>query len=600
MSPPPRPEADDYIGAKASHGHRKKHQARHARKLYNTRQHSSVQSTSPRCEICEAGSNESDADSVPGPPSRKTPNKSSAPRSRVFSLRNSDDTSDAKTSPSKTTFDGTVIHPKSPAVKALRRLSQPIPPVPTLEPATTRRISDTVAAALEFLTPRTPSSGSQNPEESTIRSLTDSPHPDTQNKSIYRDGNRRRPTFRDHLGTPATITLRKASNAYHSSARPVTNRPARSLKPANIPGEAPQISPPSVELVAFYSEHRKEASPQQGLSTSNSNAAVSVNPDKRKSSIAQISEYTKGRRQSAVADLATTFADVHIAPGTFAVDPKSRKASFASTEVPQRVSAVQFRSRNSVHEIIWREDETTSGSSISCSSHGSSSPDHSTQFQTIGGLSPESSCSPSQRSEVTTENGLNIPFLNSEQPSSATMHPQEKLFQFSWGLPTFDFPTTEITKHIGGSPSDNALASRASNPDLSQAKSAKRPSARRNKKGSVSEGAPHVSFPPLLDRRTTSDWCRAPLVDLDDPFAGRDCAFEVIQKDTPFTGRVVKSEGAIREVTGHVSEGGEQQEHVRRSSDHPYAPARLWESGKAGSSLGVSSHQSKPVRVVTS
>lgn len=582
-SPPPRPETDDYIGSKSRREYKERQKGKHARKCQNTREESLVATPcedsaahNPHSDygLYGAGKQSKGSNNVLRRPSHRIAGSSTTANQKL-ALRDAILTTDTKTlvhTPSSETLNAS----KSPAVTALRRLSQPVPPGLISSPNAARRISTAVSATLGFrVTPKASSSGSQSPENNTVKSPIQRLHQSSFQRSVDQGGCRRASTSRDQLEVPATITVRKASTTDRYESRSISTKPVVTSNHKN--GEA-RINPPSVELVAFYSENRKGATPQTSHRTFDTSMAALTHRETRPNSIAQLNEFTNSRRQSVAADVAITFADVHIAPGTFGAQHVPRLGTLGFNEITQRASTVQFRTRDSVHEIIWREDEAHSGGSFSCSSHGSSSPDRSTQFQTIGGLAPDDNASHSEPPQEIMEQNTTVPFWNPSDDLSSTQR-QAGLLKFTWKAPE-DAPASEVERHTGGASSTSPVAHDPSknftNPTISEHSS---PEA--EEVDSVKEGDRHVaSFPPLPARQSTSEWCRAPLVDLDDPLAGRAMADHCIAGRRAKTMQIMKS----------FPSSDEKQSYRRRLSGYAHSPSRV------GSYLGVSSHRSKPLR----
>lgn len=546
-------------------------------------QDSLARSSYSKCDVCEAGSRER----IWGVDSRPAYNKiirRITSKSQMLTIRNNDSMPEATTSWTNAVISKIIIPSESPAIISLRKLSLPILPDHVSLPTVARRMSNAMAATFKFgTTQKSPNFRDQSPENGMTTSPTESSQWSPRHKLMDRHSHRQRPSYGDQPEVPASIIVSKASDAYQFNDHTLSTILRASSNHLNEEEGVVQRNPPSVELVAFYSEHRKEASLQHGVPKSNRSMAASTSHEYRKASFAKLSESTKSRRQSAIADLAVTFADVHIAPGTFATNSNPHKNSFGSTESPQRVSAVQFRSRNSVHEIIWREDETTSGSSVSCSSPGSSSPDHNAQFQTIGGLGAEREGSHAEPLQMTASQGLDVPFLNSEQDPNSS-HAQETLFHFSW-TPPRPISSLDVQEYDKTNPK-NRPATLTVIKDQAILKTARRSSLGQDKPGSGRE-SPHVaSFPPLLKRQSSLEWRRAPTVDTDDS-----CA-RSLQADLLLTDQMVDS--TIPRKGSSADE--RERRYTRRMSDHPRAPPRLWETGKVGSHIGVSTHQNRLLR----
>lgn len=88
------------------------------------------------------------------------------------------------------------------------------------------------------------------------------------------------------------------------------------------------------------------------------------------------------------------------------------------------------------------------------------------------------------------------------------------------------------------------------------------------------ESSSRLSFPPLLERDTTGDWTRMPLVDINDPSAGRRIAVEPLHSNAP---TVV--EGRDQKITERLglddwrkwAAGQRGQDNLRKSSSSSHA-----------------------------
>ena len=503
-SPPPKREADDYIGPQArSPRRRRRHHAKHhGQGSCHSQGHDQVSLLSDETAAERASrSDPRDSRDVSPTNSSKLSNKA-PPQPRHAS--SSDIAFDARseTSPLNVPVSKDDLPMPSPALTALRRLSQV---------KTTRR----------------------------------------------RPGLRRNQTTSDHLKTPASITVRKASAAFPISQ--LSNNTMQGIV-SNDMEEQPdhehlQLAPPNVELIAFYSEHR----PQLTRLHSNSGGAapaeqcdVSIkNPAPKSSS------FYCGHRQSEIADIALTFADVHVAPGS------SRRGSLALRDVAQRVSAVQFRSRNSVHETVWREDEMASISSVSCSTHGSSSPEQSAQFQTISPLQSDAEVSSGRFSRSSTQHSTGIPFIEPEHPLSSGPT-QAQIFSFPWGNNSKAALDPKAKGDVEGS--------------------------KKSSPGIRSNSSAHVSFsPPMQDCQSSTKWDREPVFGAGSPFDGREEATSPLENQ-----RIRSKKSSSSKHSSKAS--GEGSFTGRRASALPCGSPRLWEAGMPGSHLGISSHKHKSVR----
>ena len=217
---------------------------------------SGTRSAGGRCESCGTSSNASDGDSVSDAPLIKNMNELKLNTNMQDRQRTTGYASVHV--PTWSTLNSSVNKARdveSPAMEALRSLSQPLSP--NVENQTLRRMSSALAATLGFRKPKTDSSKSsegshkagKRPEASQERSA------HRHNLSNPSPGPSRRTTFKDSkslscmLGTPATITLRKASNVY--APTPVSCSMNASLLNEFVHKSDPGA--PASELLAFYS-----------------------------------------------------------------------------------------------------------------------------------------------------------------------------------------------------------------------------------------------------------------------------------------------------------------------------------------------------------
>lgn len=142
------------------------------------------------------------------------------------------------------------------------------------------------------------------------------------------------------LDIPSKILLRKASRVQSGGS-------AKDLDPfqdlGNTEGRPPrpaQITPPTVELVAFYSEHRQQ---NRAMSIASRTGSVTF-PRLCKGSVAQLSLMSEELRKSAAAEVAVTYADVHIAPGTFATSPTRAEVPIGPEPFSSELKTVFMRS----------------------------------------------------------------------------------------------------------------------------------------------------------------------------------------------------------------------------------------------------------------
>lgn len=585
LSPPPRSDADDYLAARGRRAHKRKHQAGHSRKHCNTREESGnsnpaggISTSSPHIPSLRAStsepyeeiSNDDGSENVPDAPTVSDARlKTSGYQSRNH--QNAADFADVEVQRNSISrvHTAAVSPSQSPAICALRRLSQPVDIEADGDPRTILRMSEAIAASLKVFKPQ-----ATKPANDTNRSSRENLH---QGSSHYNS-----PYFQDNdqygsntigsktpseLNTPAEITLRKASDASFPSPVLSLKHLGRSQTVGATLDKSLQTSESTAELVAFYSQQKHEAKQLQSFGLGSPvNISPIRDPDvtalsnvlarKRTDPIAQFSQNANFRRQSTVAEPTITFADVHIARGTFAVDPKSQKTSSLSPNSPRRMSVVQFCSRNSVHEVIWREDETTDGSSVACSSPDSIGSQPQQQLRQASDPYTENAGSRNQKLKVPTQKDNRLFPVAASLPTNLKQS-HTNLFQWSWGRPASNL---------------NMNRQRCSDDlDIS------------TPTGPLTSEPPSVqSFPRLRERSSTSEWHK-PLVDLNDPVLGR-----VPENRVP---ALVKGANDPAGQYSDVQNDSLAWPSPTEKSRHPNTPARRRESGMPGSNLGSSSRQ---------
>lgn len=613
MSPPPRIEADNHLNVHSQRRNWRMDGGKQVRKHHNTREHSGAISPIVRSMPSPSefkprrggsSSTSSDGEIVASAPFSKSMKQGTT--QTIFDARRAGVEVDGYYSQTQHLAEAPideVDNSRSSAVIALRSLTIPRDDIENTEPQGLRRMSTALSSTFNFLTSRAstmkPSRKAQTKPEGNQTVNTSQ-----RKQSSYQDSDRRRLTFRENkglsgmLGTPATITLRKASNVYAPS--PVLSSMAASIANEDIRKTTPEA--PASELLAFYSTPTimirgvKSVSTFINASQSSNTAKGSSSPESslqpvqmRSMSIAKFNPKPNVRRYSDPAEATLTFADVHVASGSFAVEPNSRKASLIPGEAFRRISVVHFRSRTSVHEIIWREDETISGSSLSSGSRNSASP------QPQDDASRSRAPSPEAGSIQQEENGIDLQYeslSSSPSASSGLGRPQNRFFQWSWGHPSTARKDTHTETDAPKEPLGLSHVKSTSDPSIADLRTSPEPydpGPIRSSTCEEYEVTDIQSFPPLRSRSSTSEWCRAPLVDLNDPLAGR--AQQYIEKETTYF--VGSGLGFYQVPSGSVVLESEQlREHTagRRLSSYPHVPPRIGPSGRMGSSIGSSSH----------
>ena len=401
------------------------------------------------------------------------------------------------------------------------------------------------------------------------------------------------------LETPATITLRKASElcgATFAVSEYGLQTPDTSARVAIDPQAAksiadadPQDTTAGHPGVHAQSPLESPPLPEAGASPAVAASHVTAKPESNRERATTADRLLCARsgssRQSAVADPAITFADVNTAPRTFSITAASQKSSLSPLAQLRRKSAVHIVSRSSIHEIIWNEDDSASG----CSSDDANSPPIGLQS-----TDAESRAADDDASHVSSTNsnilsrsmlGCGAPEMsrmlsqnNGESKDTRTEKSEQRLFEWSWS------PRQSIDSNAN---EDSAIVSDDITPiEPSQAQE---PGSRKRstlwRKNSIF--IPTVeSFPSLPDRRSTAEWQKSPLADLNDSQTDRTVHMEI----TPPT---PNGDGTERRSSIVHSPYDDPNTLSRRSSvkSHPYAPARVAQQSKEGCAIGISSHK---------
>ncbi|MCJ1438584.1 hypothetical protein MMC27_007974 [Xylographa pallens] len=392
----------------------------------------------------------------------------------------------------------------------------------------------------------------------------------TKNRT-YWNGNRRRMSTNGFTAeTPATITLRKASNNYHHEklgrlsqreiirvAKRLTAERSRSI--ASQPGEC-LITPPWEANTLFSPTHGEQSevsavlleSPRLCtlLSTSNSSSDQPIL-----------------RRRTIAADPALTFADVHTTPEVFSPGGASPKHSILAIETMRRSSAVKIRSGGSIHEVIWDKDDAPSSSSSrpSLSQAGSGS---SSERRSLDGSPPKTS--------IESHRFQNLDF---SKPASSDTEVSSNI--------EGAYASEEAAGRLWSSQQeDSNLRSVIETAIIEGALPGKMSPCTKSKRGgrwsktwraNISNSMQGVeSFPPLLERGSTYEWQKAPLVDITAPSAGR--SGEMVEKTD-----IIGTEASQAQPTIHAPR--------KQSSTTHHG---TWTNGQLGTALGSSSHHRRP------
>ncbi|KAL9602785.1 MAG: hypothetical protein Q9219_001628 [cf. Caloplaca sp. 3 TL-2023] len=285
--------------------------------------------------------------------------------------------------------------------------------------------------------------------------------PPRRRSSAFRDGNRRRPRKDDiaapltGLGVPATIILRKATGLFRRDSG--SEMPAATTADETASSREGSLSSPTMFTLVGFDSHlvndqKQHKRPQEELqrrrrstvSTNGQELLLSTNSPK------SLELESSGREGSAgrVVTITKTFPSPAIIT--------SPVTSSSPANGPEgRFSIVQIKSRHSLHQVIWREDDTSSGSGSS-SEH--LSPTGSIKVLEENENSPvHQSAAPSklptrQNSKTAVDKGmdpvLETPVKNGADMSlHSTVHrPEGQMLQWSWSSPAgipFEFASDD-------------------------------------------------------------------------------------------------------------------------------------------------------------
>ena len=612
------------------HHYKRKPLRKKSKKVYKTIQGSECQNLlqpSPRlrqqttrssgcdCEVCATGISDGDEDSDSTTPLNMGIGRSSH-RNHLHDPHRTVEFEAARllASPTLSSSIVGVDEPDSPAVNSLRSLSFQVPTRSNSQGL--QRVSTALTSTLSLFRPKPAVSFADVPSHRASKKAEEaSRRSSAHNKSLaYRDINRRRPTLEngqdiyDTLETPATITLRKASNVYEYTASPSTTSMSASLI-RECEYTRPSGAPAS-ELLAFYSSPilekrptlRSLPSPESAEAPRSLRAQSTITVDmnsrsfrRGSKSVSQFSDISNARRCSMPVEAALTFADVHVAPGSFAVEPKSREQPLVPTETSRRISTVQFRSHNSIHEVIWREDETTSESSLTASSRASQHAGHS--FRSTP--SSESEANPAQKL-ATEPKGKKALLTAVPESTSVLAKMPENLFRWTWGASSPRAiesksntlgQVAEVTAPAADTKGDTwnqVLVNSTSESDSTRLQQCSDQQGSRFQKPSLSKLPSVQCFTPLHLPSSTAEWRKTSLVDLNDPLAGRMSQYKPEESGDS----AVVGAGAGSDITGSEERKSSRLHNtigVKRWISVPRASARLGSFGSMGSGIGANS-----------
>lgn len=429
-------------------------------------------------------------------------------------------------------------------------------------------------------------------QHSTYHDFPNRPSTDCLSERSLTAGDGGRPSMKSrklppgNVDTPATITLRRASGtrAYqrsrNDSGPTLSPAPPLNLTTVKEFQESENLAAPYLSQSIFLI--RRECKP--------------VSEQARTSGVNTVKQCVP--RRSVVAETVTTYADVHVAP-TIVASNVIQQESALPVEQLRRTSAMQIRSRSSVHEIIWKDDYSSSNKS----STGNKTPMRSLHIMrtqsdpvrdgTCRGLGSNPECDTDRKLSLTAESPhVRSPSLGGEfavefeTGNFRPGHITQKLFEWNWnhksqqdntkGCAMLSFEARRTSAAPEGDDGPANLLPPEAPAFLSEFESVE-------------------TSPPLPDRHPTVDWQALPLTNPKNPRAGPtgtdQATGEVISpsyilynRNPMVTGRRRSSAPKIGRT--YMIEGSRRQSYVR---NHPYAPPRVGDDSVAGSAIGSSS-----------
>ncbi|MCJ1482727.1 hypothetical protein MMC06_002893 [Schaereria dolodes] len=400
------------------------------------------------------------------------------------------------------------------------------------------------------------------------------------------------------LETPATITLRKASGGFDKG-------PSRGLQLPD-PQKPDLVEPNACDFmtVSMPSETQLEASttdaqgPRPEVDKLESYGGISYGVDcESRNEIQSLSDFSRvitadrlcaysiQKRHSVIIDPAVTFADVHMVPKRLSTTSKSRKDSLLAVGALRRKSTSHICSDGSIHEIIWKDDDSPSS--------WSSSPIMTSQSLEVSGAEGSSPEEPAIEGHSLKARNEPLCYTNSEidrspEGTTTTNCSNVGISDASHGLYGWSW-TDQKPKNAREEVKFSAERERNSSADDSRNREIHPQTHRGKPKRQSGSDVPSVeSFPPLLDRRSTSEWRKAPIIDLNDPVAGREDDDADIRPKSKFDGPTLQTADSAEGCGGREQTSAQRKNSA--SGRHSISSSRIRQDSKIGSSLGASTH----------
>ena len=340
---------------------------------------------------------------------------------------------------------------------------------------------------------------------------------------------RKQPSFKSQE-TPASITLRKASQIVHADptlrSKSIANRflgwfqDSEIFQPSNHLAENQRV-----KFDLSTSSHDTSLVRQHRLSCVAVSQSAQLSFDLLGGQEdSPYSAYSRQKRHSVTTDSALTYAEIQ--PINFSCSCSGGKQALAAMGGHRKPSRSSIRTGSSVHEIIWAKDDAPSSAisySFDLTKSASLSPVTDRDSIGYGSISvPTSSIQALHR--VYPPKSATFPRANRDDIGPINDSPLHLDFSnWSWRPESSQENFKLDIKH------------RHDSDFAKDSESQKAPKHKEKVRSSSTIAGPDTveSFPPLLNRRRTSEWQRLPLVDLNDPHAGREQNDSREQRDVP-------------------------------------------------------------------
>ncbi|KAL8804637.1 MAG: hypothetical protein Q9182_002445 [Xanthomendoza sp. 2 TL-2023] len=462
MSPPPRHEAEDYLNSHALHGGKKKH---HPRSGALSRFSEPVGNSQVLRPFPVEGRDEDTR-----PETALSTNKGSVVAGAGSSIKPKlpdaiNQTEQAwpgwSPSPLKTlvtddqgSYNNTGRQPmdlpgkidESPALESLRRLSQ--------------HGDDTNHEFAHYDNPWQPlrgmiesmftssDTGTSSNQKELVEDQAAPPQGLRRRSTALSERERRRPRKNETsagilgLEIPASITLRKATGLFQLGAGSLSRRGAATANSLDDREES-MSSSPTCTLVGFDSRHSRDTDQAKEEDEETTTRKASIVPPQVLALLASTSEQKgpgkpESRRQS-LAATALTVTRVLPSPAILA-SPTGNPLPII--DLDRRISVVHVKSRQSLHQIIWHEDDTPSSSSETTSD--SLSPTRSASAPLLQSSEDGPVQASAANSVANTRDNLNLTLAREPHHSAdavvgaeehvAKSRPGAQMLQWSWGV----------------------------------------------------------------------------------------------------------------------------------------------------------------------